>query len=72
MKHEGNVRETIVMVLCAILSLAAFLVLVLLLEGGLLPAFLALIISLACPVVWLALMWGGGGKGLEQLLRTRL
>lgn len=66
MKHKGDVREAIGMAVCAVLSLAAFLALVLLLENGLLPAFLALVISLACPVVWLVLIGDGGGKGLEQ------
>jgi hypothetical protein len=51
MRHEGSVRGAIGMVVCAILSLVAFLVLIRLVEGGLLPASLALIISLSSSVV---------------------
>ncbi|HDQ73873.1 MAG TPA: hypothetical protein ENN19_17520 [Chloroflexi bacterium] len=71
MKHKSDVREVINMAVCAILSLTAFLALVLLLENGLLPALLVLIISLACPVVWLALLWDSGGKGLGQQKRRQ-
>ncbi|MFQ6101683.1 MAG: hypothetical protein ACE5OS_10690 [Anaerolineae bacterium] len=74
MKHKGDVREAIGMVVCAILSLAAFLALVLLLEDGLLPAFLALVVSLACPLVWLAFLLLGheGGGGLAHWAQRRV
>ena len=57
--------------LCTLLSLAAFLLL--LAHSESLPAVVALFISLACPVAWLAfLLWDGGdGSGLVQRVRRR-
>jgi hypothetical protein len=64
MKRSVDLREMAGMALCAMLSFAAFLALVILVEGGgRLPAILALIITLACPVVWLIVLLSSDGGG---------
>ena len=75
LNHKVDLRETVGMVLCALLSLVAFSAFLFLLAySDRLPAVLALAVSLACPVVWLAfLLWNnGGGGGLAQWVRRRV
>jgi hypothetical protein len=71
-KHKVDVRETVGMALCALLSLAAFLIL--LAHSNRLPAALGLVISLICPAVWLiVLLWSmEGGGGLVQWVKRRV
>jgi hypothetical protein len=74
LNRKVDLRETVGMVLCALLSLVAFLAfLFLLASSDQLPAVLALAVSLACPVVWLAfLLWNNGsGGGLAQWVKHR-
>ena len=74
MSHKVDLREMVGMALCALLSLMAFLTFLFLLAfSDSLPAVLALVISLACPVVWLAyLLWSSGGSGgLMQWMKRR-
>lgn len=71
-----DLREALGMLLCALLSLAAFLALLLLLaysDGNRLVAALGLLVSLACPVMWLLfLLWrDGGGGGLVQWVKRK-
>ncbi|MCL7452421.1 MAG: hypothetical protein M8467_05170 [Anaerolineae bacterium] len=57
-----NWRETAGTLLCALLSLGAFVPLVV--AAGRLPAALVLAISLACPIAWLlSLSWSGRDDG---------
>lgn len=71
MVHRFDLGEIGGTALCALLSLAAFVPLVV--YAGRLPAALALAISLACPLVWLIVwLWSGGrGVGLAQRLKRR-
>lgn len=71
-KHKVDVRETVGMALCALLSLVAFLIL--LTYSDRLPVVVALAIGLACPLVWLAfLLWENrDGGGLVQSVRRRV
>jgi hypothetical protein len=66
-----GLRETVGMVLCALLSLVAFLFL--LAYSDRLPGVLALGVSLVCPVVWLGFLLSssGGGGGLGQSVKRR-
>ena len=72
--QKMNQRETVGTVLCALLSIGTFGTSLFLWIGGLLPAFLALVISLACPIVWIVvLLWqDGDGGGLARWVRQRL
>ena len=54
--QEADVRETVGMALCALLSMVAFGAVLFLLGSGRLPVALVIAISLACPVVWLAFL----------------
>ena len=67
--HKANLHEIVGMVLCALLSLLAFVILVI--YNDRLPAILGLIISLACPVVWLTvLLWNDrDGGSLAQRVK---
>lgn len=70
--HKTDLREIVDMILCALLSLVTFPIL--LVYSGQLPVVLGLVVSLACPVVWLAfLLWNNGddGGGLVQRVKRR-
>jgi hypothetical protein len=69
-----DLRETLGMVLCALLSLVAFLAFLFwLASSDRLPGVLALGVSLVCPVVWLVFLLSssGGGGGLGQSVKRR-
>ena len=66
-----DLRETVGLMLCVLITLLAFSSLLLLLaysEGSRLLAAVGFLISLACPVAWLAFLLhnsgGGGGAGV--------
>ncbi len=59
--RKMNLRDAAGLVLCATLSLAAFLILLSLSDQ--LPAILVLTVSLICPLIWLALVLGSDGSG---------
>jgi hypothetical protein len=72
MNYETDWREVAGTVLCALLSLGAFVPLVGF--AGWLPAVLAVIISLACPLIWLLflLLNRGSGGGLRQQAQEQI
>jgi hypothetical protein len=69
--HKVELFEMVGMVPCALLSLAAFLPL--LIYGEQLPVALALVISLACPALWMIFLLRsrGGGGGLTYWVGLR-
>jgi hypothetical protein len=76
MNRHVDVREIAGMTACAVLSLVALLALLVLVEGGgRQPAILALIIALACPVVWCLVLLparrgdGPAGSATHSLIR---
>jgi len=67
MNYETDRREMVGTALCALLSLGAFIPLVEF--AGSLPAVLTVVISLACPLVWLLFLLlsrGHGGSTRQQ------
>lgn len=62
MNYEVDWREAVGTVLCALLSLGAFVPLVMF--AGWLPAVLAVVISLACPLVWLLFLLSNRSDGV--------
>jgi hypothetical protein len=71
MNYEADWREAVGTVLCALLSLGAFVPLVVFADW--LPAVLMAVISLACPLMWLLFLLSNrnNGGGLRQQARTR-
>ena len=72
-----DLRETLGLILCVLLSLLAFLGILVFVSYNYADrwvALLGLMISLACPVVWLALLlWkDGGGGGLLQRVKSNV
>ncbi len=75
--HKVDLREVVGTILCAVLSLLAFLGVLVFVSYNYEDQWVAplgLAISLVCPVVWLALLlWkDGGGGGLLQRLKSSM
>lgn len=73
--HKVDLRNTVGMALCALLSLVAFLAfLTLVAYSDRLMAVVGLAASLVCPAVWLMVLLsndGDGGGGLVQWVKHR-
>lgn len=75
MNHKIDLRNTLGMALCALLSLVAFLAfLTLVAYSDRLMAVVGLTASLVCPAVWLTVLLsndGDGGGGLVQWVKRK-
>jgi len=72
MNHKIDLRNTLGMALCALLSLVAFLALMA--YSDRLMAVVGLAASLVCPAVWLTVLLsndGDGGGGLVQWVKRK-
>jgi len=72
--HKVDLRNTLGMARCALLSLVAFLAfLILMAYSDRLLAVLGLAASLVCPAVWLTVLLSndGNGSGLVQRVKRR-
>ena len=73
--HKVDLRKTVSMALCALLSLVAFLAfLILMAYSDRWLVVLGLAASLVCPAVWLTVLLsndGDGGGGLVQRVKHR-
>ncbi|MFB0536612.1 MAG: hypothetical protein ACETWR_16710 [Anaerolineae bacterium] len=76
MNHKVDLRNTLGMALCALLSLVAFLTfLTLVAFSDRLMAVVGLAASLVCPAVWLTVLLsndGDGGGGLVQWVKHKV